>query len=287
MSKHVNAPTLPPTVPKRRSGVIRLGLLALALGASASTYAASFDCRAARSFSEKAVCQDDKLSALDDQLGSKYRRALAATSDRKTLTADRDSQWHWRQQNCRDIKCVLDWYERRISELDDVILTASAEHPAKIAATSPKVAHGDAAAAKAPVAKPAKVAAVTAEATKSTEPVATVAPKIAAAAAPAAPATATKVASVAPSAAATEPAPVTEAAAAPVSTDAPPSIYPALTQDDARTPVTKAPWWAIERGAQANQANTQRPGFNPSQLETVAGSSSQPAPQQMGISINF
>lgn len=55
-----------------RSGVA----LATALPASTGAYAASFDCAAARSPIEHAICSDAQLSALDSELADAYRAAL-------------------------------------------------------------------------------------------------------------------------------------------------------------------------------------------------------------------
>lgn len=52
----------------------------LALAAAGAAHAASFDCKAAKSATEKAICGSPKLSALDEQLARDYARALHALS---------------------------------------------------------------------------------------------------------------------------------------------------------------------------------------------------------------
>ena len=59
----------------RRSAAAAL-LFTLAAGA----HAASFDCKAAKSSTEKAICGSAKLSALDEKLAQDYERALHALS---------------------------------------------------------------------------------------------------------------------------------------------------------------------------------------------------------------
>ncbi|WP_322032186.1 hypothetical protein [Paraburkholderia sp. J76] len=81
-------------------------------------HAASFHCPRNASASERLVCNDPTLSALDDKLAALYRSAFDATTDTAALEADRVSQWQWRQHNCKDKACVTDWYDRRIAELE-------------------------------------------------------------------------------------------------------------------------------------------------------------------------
>jgi uncharacterized protein len=94
-----------------------LALLATLAGAPLA-HAASFRCPQHASASERLVCSDPELSALDDKLAALYRNAVDATPDTTALEADRVSQWQWRQHNCKDKACVSDWYDRRIAELE-------------------------------------------------------------------------------------------------------------------------------------------------------------------------
>ncbi|TQK03986.1 hypothetical protein FB599_3556 [Herbaspirillum sp. SJZ130] len=85
--------------------------------ASAPAVAAGFDCSKAGSANEKTICGDSELSALDDQLGKAFRLARMHAADRRAFTIASDQQWRWREQNCRDRACLLDWYRRRQAEL--------------------------------------------------------------------------------------------------------------------------------------------------------------------------
>jgi len=98
--------------------LLSIGMLAegATLGADAS--AASFKCTSKSSASEKMVCKDRALSALDDRLAASWQRAKDTTSDATALEAARTQQWLWRQQNCTDQACAKIGYDRRIGELN-------------------------------------------------------------------------------------------------------------------------------------------------------------------------
>jgi uncharacterized protein len=108
----------------RRAHFLHRGLNAAAivlvtsLAGSPFAHAVSFRCPHNASASERLVCSDPTLSALDDKLAALYRNAFNATTDSAALEADRVSQWQWRQHNCKDTACVTDWYNRRIAELE-------------------------------------------------------------------------------------------------------------------------------------------------------------------------
>ncbi|MCP3716201.1 lysozyme inhibitor LprI family protein [Paraburkholderia sp. CNPSo 3281] len=108
----------------RRAPFFKRGLNAAAIALFASlagspfAHAASFHCPHNASASERLVCNDPTLSALDDKLAALYRSAFDAGTDTTALEADRVSQWQWRQHNCKDKACVTNWYDRRIAELE-------------------------------------------------------------------------------------------------------------------------------------------------------------------------
>jgi len=103
---------------RRAAGTATLALLLLGGGISGSAQAASFHCGKRVSSSEKLVCNDPELSSLDDKLAISYKRAKDVTPDTAAFEDDRVKQWQWRQHNCKDKICVINWYNRRISELD-------------------------------------------------------------------------------------------------------------------------------------------------------------------------
>ncbi|HZZ13550.1 MAG TPA: hypothetical protein VFE79_22935 [Paraburkholderia sp.] len=100
------------------STLLALGMLTAGATLSTTALAASFRCSGKSSASEKIVCKDPVLSALDDRLAAAWQRAKEATPDATALDTARTQQWLWRQHNCADEACVKSWYERRIAELD-------------------------------------------------------------------------------------------------------------------------------------------------------------------------
>jgi uncharacterized protein len=96
---------------------LSLLLFSAALGAALPAQAASFNCRKAHSYTEKLVCGDAELSALDDTLEAARKAALATTRDKRAFRKRVDEKWLEREKGCHDRACVLAWYETRIAEL--------------------------------------------------------------------------------------------------------------------------------------------------------------------------
>lgn len=100
------------------SALLSIGILAAGATLAADASAASFKCTSKSSASEKIVCTDPALSALDDRLAAAWQHARDTTLDPVALEAARTHQWLWRQHHCTDQACVKSWYDRRIAELD-------------------------------------------------------------------------------------------------------------------------------------------------------------------------
>ncbi len=100
------------------TALLSVGMLAAGVTLAVDACAASFKCTSKSSASEKIVCKDPALSALDDRLAAAWQRAKDTTLDTAALEAARTQQWLWRQHNCTDETCVKSWYDRRIVELD-------------------------------------------------------------------------------------------------------------------------------------------------------------------------
>lgn len=100
------------------STLLSIGVLLAGATLAVDASAASFKCTSKSSASEKIVCKEPALSALDDRLAAAWQRAKDATLDTAALEAARTHQWLWRQHNCSDEACVKSWYDRRIAELD-------------------------------------------------------------------------------------------------------------------------------------------------------------------------
>jgi hypothetical protein len=82
----------------------------------------SFDCGAARTRGEIAVCQYSGLSALDVNMSRQYRRAIAAATpeQRAQLQSSRDRFLAYRDR-CPDRRCIGDAYVGRMREIRDIM----------------------------------------------------------------------------------------------------------------------------------------------------------------------
>jgi uncharacterized protein YecT (DUF1311 family) len=80
----------------------------------------SFNCRIARSASERLVCADPDLARLDRRLNAAYEDAIAAGADRRALRREQDQWLAVRERAAPDPDAVADTYRRRIEELDDI-----------------------------------------------------------------------------------------------------------------------------------------------------------------------
>lgn len=97
---------------------IRLLLGTMLSAACLSASAASFDCAKARSTSERLICEDPQLSALDDRLAALAAAGKKRASNPRAYQRALDAAWSVRQK-CADIVCVESWYARRIDELSN------------------------------------------------------------------------------------------------------------------------------------------------------------------------
>ena len=87
--------------------------------------AATFDCKKASNFTEKAICSDSRLTSMDDQLGRLYKDALAASSDSEGLKAEQKA-WLSSRNQCKDSDCIMKAYTDRISALSAMTAQAKA-----------------------------------------------------------------------------------------------------------------------------------------------------------------
>ena len=79
---------------------------------------ASFDCKKASTFIEKAICSNKDASFLDEMLSESYKKALETVSKPEKL---REKQMLWLKNvrnKCQNIKCIKNTMESRIDELD-------------------------------------------------------------------------------------------------------------------------------------------------------------------------
>lgn len=92
-------------------------LLGLALF-TPSVFAASFDCNKASTFIEKAICGNDEISRLDDELASNFKAMKNSIGDdAATKLIASQKQWLSVRNKCTDDKCLIDSYSKRIAAI--------------------------------------------------------------------------------------------------------------------------------------------------------------------------
>lgn len=90
----------------------------------------SFDCNNAHSRSEIAVCSDTGLSALDLNMATQYRRAMAAASpEQEALLRQTRDRFLGYRDRCPDNRCIGDAYVGRMREIRDIM--EGRWHPAR------------------------------------------------------------------------------------------------------------------------------------------------------------
>ena len=82
----------------------------------------TFDCSRATSRGEIAVCSDSGLSALDLNLATQYRRALAAASSaQRRLLESTGNRFLAYRDRCTNRQCIADAYLGRMREIRDIM----------------------------------------------------------------------------------------------------------------------------------------------------------------------
>ena len=87
----------------------------------------SFDCRKARSYSEKTICSDAVLAQLDRDTGRLHAKAKKAAHDPAAFKRQNDAEWRRREKTCHDRSCLLRWYADRRSQLTEYLGRAPAK----------------------------------------------------------------------------------------------------------------------------------------------------------------
>jgi hypothetical protein len=86
-------------------------------GPAGASFSPSFDCGKASHVTEKLVCADRELSALDVEMAAAYRRAREQAADKAAL---RQQQLRWLRESmrpCKDQTCIAQAYRQRLSQL--------------------------------------------------------------------------------------------------------------------------------------------------------------------------
>ena len=82
----------------------------------------SFNCGAARTRGERAVCSDPGLAALDRQMASQYQRAVSgAPADRQALLRQTRDRFLSFRDSCGSDACIADAYRGRMREISDIV----------------------------------------------------------------------------------------------------------------------------------------------------------------------
>ncbi len=86
--------------------------------ATEKVFTASFDCNKAATFIEKAICGNERISNLDNELALKFKVVKNSISDdeAKGLIASQ-KQWLSVRNKCTDDKCLIDSYSKRIAAI--------------------------------------------------------------------------------------------------------------------------------------------------------------------------
>ena len=85
---------------------------------STALHAASFDCGKAALYVERAVCDNEELSELDNELSARYQAAYAdsAIASQGQLKSEQ-RRWLRQRNACRDQVCIKDAYDARLRRL--------------------------------------------------------------------------------------------------------------------------------------------------------------------------
>jgi len=95
---------------------ISLGLM---FALSSPCYAASFDCKKAKTKIEQAVCKNPKLSQLDEELSTLYKPLVEHTASAKHVRRTQQLWLKMREEHCpdADAECLISHYQNRIHVL--------------------------------------------------------------------------------------------------------------------------------------------------------------------------
>ncbi len=98
---------------------VRIACLLVFSLAPFAAQAQSFNCNRAQTADEVLICQDDRLSGLDERMSTIYFRLRNGLygGERRSLEAEQLGWLRSRRDCGRDADCIADSYRRRIREL--------------------------------------------------------------------------------------------------------------------------------------------------------------------------
>ena len=113
-----------------------VGLLLVTTG-SGLAFAASFDCKKAKTKVEKTICADLRLSELDEELAAAFRDALRdARQPEKAELRKKQTAWLKARNGCKDKLCTEVMYRTRLAILAAVVTRRKPEDAEVPPATS-------------------------------------------------------------------------------------------------------------------------------------------------------
>ena len=84
---------------------------------SSISYGASFPCGKASTLVDNLICEDRKLSLMDEEMAEKYKEALSSADNPEAIRREQRNWLSSDRNSCQNIKCLYRAYENRISEL--------------------------------------------------------------------------------------------------------------------------------------------------------------------------
>jgi len=94
-----------------------------------------FSCSKGHSNNERLICSDPDLSRIDYELSLLYAQAKLAMRNSASFKKTNDTEWLWRENNCHDRQCLLNWYANRHNQLVDA-LTHEGKNPSTSSAST-------------------------------------------------------------------------------------------------------------------------------------------------------
>jgi uncharacterized protein len=81
---------------------------------------AAMDCSRAKTNSEKLLCSNPRLARADERMALAFRGAIYRGADPNILMEAQRVWIHEARDVCNDVECMLNAYEERISDLDNL-----------------------------------------------------------------------------------------------------------------------------------------------------------------------
>ncbi|MES1196952.1 MAG: hypothetical protein ABUL58_08410 [Steroidobacter sp.] len=80
-----------------------------------------FNCAKGHSRNEQMICNDAELSRIDYELSLLHAQARLLTHNSPSFKKTNNEEWLWREKNCHDKNCLLQWYANRHTQLAAVL----------------------------------------------------------------------------------------------------------------------------------------------------------------------